>query len=68
MVCFHENLKDYNFNNTNNSLNKVYKLCVLCVQQDNMISCDVTQEVNSSTAGVDCSVTSLLLSAHAQVQ
>lgn len=32
-----------------------------------MVSCDVTQEVNSTTAGVDCSVTSLLLSAHAQV-
>ncbi|XP_059198990.1 integrin alpha-4 [Centropristis striata] len=34
---------------------------------DNVVSCDVTQEVNSTTAGVDCSVTSLLLSAHAQL-
>ncbi|KAK9538007.1 hypothetical protein VZT92_005570 [Zoarces viviparus] len=35
--------------------------------QDNVVSCDVTQEVNSTTAGVDCSVTSLLLSANAQL-
>ncbi|XP_031725926.1 integrin alpha-4 [Anarrhichthys ocellatus] len=34
---------------------------------DNVVSCDVTQEVNSTTAGVDCSVTSLLLSANAQL-
>lgn len=31
------------------------------------MSCDVTQEVNSTTVDVDCSVTSLLLSAHSQV-
>ncbi|KAM6955388.1 integrin alpha-4 isoform 1-T1 [Lycodopsis pacificus] len=35
--------------------------------QDNVVSCDVTQEVNSTTAGVDCSVTSLLLSANAEL-
>ncbi|XP_044072995.1 integrin alpha-4 [Siniperca chuatsi] len=35
--------------------------------EDNVVSCDITQEVNSTTAGVDCSVTSLLLSAHAQL-
>lgn len=39
----------------------------LCLQEDNMVSCDVTQEVNSTTAGVDCGVTSLLLPAHTQV-
>ncbi|XP_035532418.1 integrin alpha-4 [Morone saxatilis] len=32
--------------------------------EDNVVSCDVTQEVNSA---VDCSVTSLLLSAHTQL-
>ncbi|XP_068592739.1 integrin alpha-4 isoform X2 [Cebidichthys violaceus] len=37
------------------------------LQNDNVVSCDVTQEVNSTTAGVDCSVTSLLLSANAQL-
>uniref|UniRef100_UPI0037E77041 integrin alpha-4 n=1 Tax=Semicossyphus pulcher TaxID=241346 RepID=UPI0037E77041 len=35
--------------------------------EDNSISCDVTQEVNSTTVGVDCSVTDLLLSANAQL-
>uniref|UniRef100_A0A8C2XMH6 Integrin subunit alpha 4 n=1 Tax=Cyclopterus lumpus TaxID=8103 RepID=A0A8C2XMH6_CYCLU len=35
--------------------------------QDNVVSCDVTQEVNSTTAGVDCSVSSLLLPANAQL-
>ncbi|TNN34822.1 Integrin alpha-4 [Liparis tanakae] len=35
--------------------------------EDNVVSCDVTQEVNSTTAGVDCSVTSLLLPAGAQL-
>ncbi|XP_070771040.1 integrin alpha-4 [Enoplosus armatus] len=35
--------------------------------EDNVVSCDVTQEVNSTMAGADCSVTSLLLSAHAQL-
>ncbi|XP_056280936.1 integrin alpha-4 isoform X2 [Pseudoliparis swirei] len=37
------------------------------LQNDNVVSCDVTQEVNSTTAGVDCSVTSLLLPAGAQL-
>ncbi|XP_068428471.1 integrin alpha-4 isoform X2 [Clinocottus analis] len=37
------------------------------LQNDNVVSCDVTQEVNSTTAGVDCSVTSLLLSTNAQL-
>ncbi|XP_039673682.1 integrin alpha-4 isoform X2 [Perca fluviatilis] len=45
--------------------NNIHYIKVL--QSDNMVSCDVTQEVNSTTAGVDCSVTSLLLSAHAQL-
>ncbi|XP_069563018.1 integrin alpha-4 [Brachyistius frenatus] len=35
--------------------------------QDNMVSCDVTQEVNTTTVGVDCGVTSLLLPAHSQL-
>ncbi|XP_054471000.1 integrin alpha-4 [Anoplopoma fimbria] len=35
--------------------------------EDNVVSCDVTQEVNSTTAVVDCSVTSLLLSANSQL-
>ncbi|XP_011605459.2 integrin alpha-4 [Takifugu rubripes] len=35
--------------------------------EDNRVSCDVTQEVNSTTVDVDCSLTSLLLSAHSQV-
>lgn len=39
----------------------------MCAQVDNAVSCDVTQEVNSTTVDVDCSVTSLLLSAHSQV-
>ncbi|XP_034416943.1 integrin alpha-4 isoform X2 [Cyclopterus lumpus] len=37
------------------------------LQNDNVVSCDVTQEVNSTTAGVDCSVSSLLLPANAQL-
>lgn len=32
------------------------------------MSCDVTQEVNSTSVDVDCSLTSLLLPAHSQVQ
>ncbi|XP_036965569.1 integrin alpha-4 [Acanthopagrus latus] len=35
--------------------------------QDNVVSCDVTQDVNSTTVGVDCGVTSLLLAANAQL-
>ncbi|XP_068602586.1 integrin alpha-4 [Brachionichthys hirsutus] len=35
--------------------------------EDNVVSCDVMQEVNSTMAGVDCSVTDLLLSARAQL-
>ncbi|XP_037344507.2 integrin alpha-4 [Pungitius pungitius] len=35
--------------------------------QDNVVSCDVTQEVNTTLAGVDCSVTSLLLPANARL-
>ncbi|XP_029314915.1 integrin alpha-4 isoform X2 [Cottoperca gobio] len=45
--------------------NNVHYIKVL--QNDNILSCDVTQEVNSTTAGVDCSLTSLVLSAHAQL-
>nr|XP_046259995.1 integrin alpha-4 [Scatophagus argus] len=45
--------------------NKIHYIKVL--QNDNMVSCDVTQEVNSTTVGVDCSVTGLLLLAHAQL-
>lgn len=42
--------------------------CVyLYVQQENVVSCDVTEEINSTTVVVDCSVTSLLLPAQAQV-
>lgn len=36
-------------------------------QEDNVVRCDVTQEVNATTVGVDCSVTSFLLPAHTQV-
>nr|XP_040057032.1 LOW QUALITY PROTEIN: integrin alpha-4 [Gasterosteus aculeatus aculeatus] len=35
--------------------------------EDNVVSCDVTQEVNTTMAGVDCSVTSLLLAANARL-
>ncbi|KAK2840066.1 hypothetical protein Q5P01_013806 [Channa striata] len=35
--------------------------------QDNTVSCDVTQEVNSTMVTVDCSVASLLLTAHSQL-
>ncbi|KAM8856227.1 integrin alpha-4 isoform 2-T5 [Spinachia spinachia] len=35
--------------------------------EDNVVSCDVTQEVNTTMAVVDCSVTSLLLSANARL-
>ncbi|KAM9850441.1 integrin alpha-4 [Aulostomus maculatus] len=35
--------------------------------EDNMVSCDITQEVNSTTMGVDCSVSSLVLPANAQM-
>lgn len=35
--------------------------------EDNMVSCDVTQDVNSTTVGVVCSVSGLVLPAHAQI-
>ncbi|XP_058472422.1 integrin alpha-4 isoform X1 [Solea solea] len=35
--------------------------------QDNMVNCDVTQEINSTMVVVDCSVTSLLLPAKARM-
>ncbi|KAL3969691.1 TSPY-like 2 [Sarotherodon galilaeus] len=35
--------------------------------EDNVVRCDVTQEVNATTVGVDCSVTSFLLPAHTQL-
>uniref|UniRef100_H3CD00 Integrin subunit alpha 4 n=2 Tax=Tetraodon nigroviridis TaxID=99883 RepID=H3CD00_TETNG len=35
--------------------------------EDNSVSCDVTQEVNRTSVDVDCSVTSLVLSAHSQL-
>lgn len=37
------------------------------VQEDNVVSCDVTEETNSTTVTVDCGVTSLLLPARSQV-
>ncbi|XP_028992616.1 integrin alpha-4 [Betta splendens] len=37
------------------------------LQNDNAVSCDVTQEANSTVVEVDCSVTSLLLPAGAQL-
>ncbi|XP_033984671.1 integrin alpha-4 [Trematomus bernacchii] len=46
--------------------NNIHYIKVL-QNQDNVVSCDVTQEVNSTMVGVDCSVTSLLLPAHAQL-
>lgn len=39
----------------------------LFLQEDNVVSCDVTQEANSTMVEVDCSVTSLLLPAGSQV-
>uniref|UniRef100_A0A7N8Y8S0 Integrin alpha 4 n=1 Tax=Mastacembelus armatus TaxID=205130 RepID=A0A7N8Y8S0_9TELE len=36
--------------------------------EDNVVNCDVTEEANSTTVGVDCRVTSFLLPAHAQVR
>ncbi|KAF7641563.1 hypothetical protein LDENG_00277410 [Lucifuga dentata] len=35
--------------------------------EDSMVGCDVTQEVNSTSVSIDCSVSSFLLSAHTQV-
>ncbi|KAM9342286.1 integrin alpha-4 [Pholidichthys leucotaenia] len=35
--------------------------------EDNMVGCDVTQEANTTTVTVDCSVTSLLLPAHSRL-
>uniref|UniRef100_A0A3Q1C9Y5 Integrin alpha-2 domain-containing protein n=1 Tax=Amphiprion ocellaris TaxID=80972 RepID=A0A3Q1C9Y5_AMPOC len=35
--------------------------------QDNVVNCDVIQEANTTTVGVDCSVSSLLLPAKSQV-
>ncbi|XP_034740871.1 integrin alpha-4 [Etheostoma cragini] len=46
--------------------NNIHYIKVL-LNQNNVVSCDVTQEVNSTTAGVDCSVTSLLIAAHSQL-
>ncbi|KAI3356102.1 hypothetical protein L3Q82_017363, partial [Scortum barcoo] len=46
--------------------NNIHYIKVL-QNEDNVVSCDVTQEVNSTLAGVDCSVTSLILSARAQL-
>lgn len=46
--------------------NNVHYIKVL-QNQDNVVSCDVTQEVNSTKAGVDCSITSLVLSAQGQL-
>ncbi|KAA8587904.1 hypothetical protein FQN60_001098 [Etheostoma spectabile] len=46
--------------------NNIHYIKVL-QNQNNVVSCDVTQEVNSTTAGVDCSVTSLLIAAHSQL-
>ncbi|XP_076602974.1 integrin alpha-4 [Chaetodon auriga] len=36
--------------------------------QDNVVSCDVTEEVNSTAVDVDCSVTSLVFAAQAQLE
>lgn len=46
--------------------NNVHYIKVL-QNQDNLVSCDVTEEVNSTMVGVDCGVTSYLLPAHAQL-
>ncbi|XP_071370231.1 integrin alpha-4-like, partial [Centroberyx affinis] len=35
--------------------------------EDSVVSCDVTQEVNRTSVGVDCSVSGFLLPAHAQL-
>ncbi|XP_040913202.1 integrin alpha-4 isoform X2 [Toxotes jaculatrix] len=40
---------------------------VKVLQNDNVVGCDVTQEVNSTVVVVDCSVTSLVLPAFAQL-
>ncbi|XP_071336278.1 integrin alpha-4 isoform X2 [Trachinotus anak] len=45
--------------------NNIHYIKVL--QNDNVVSCDVTEEINSTVVVVDCSVTSLLLPAHAQL-
>ncbi|XP_028249714.1 integrin alpha-4 isoform X2 [Parambassis ranga] len=45
--------------------NNIHYIKVL--QNDNAISCDVTQEVDTTTVGVDCSVTSLILPAVSQL-
>ncbi|XP_022059328.2 integrin alpha-4 isoform X2 [Acanthochromis polyacanthus] len=37
------------------------------LQNDNVVNCDVIQEVNTTTVGVDCSVSSLLLPAKSQL-
>ncbi|GLD67058.1 integrin alpha-4, partial [Lates japonicus] len=46
--------------------NNIHYIKVL-QNQENVVSCDVTQEINSTTVVVDCSVTSLLLPAQAQL-
>uniref|UniRef100_A0A3B4ZUC7 Integrin subunit alpha 4 n=1 Tax=Stegastes partitus TaxID=144197 RepID=A0A3B4ZUC7_9TELE len=46
--------------------NNIHYIKVL-QNEENMVSCDVIQEVNTTTAGVDCSVTSLRLPAHSQL-
>uniref|UniRef100_A0A8D3CPW9 Integrin subunit alpha 4 n=1 Tax=Scophthalmus maximus TaxID=52904 RepID=A0A8D3CPW9_SCOMX len=46
--------------------NNIHYIKVL-QNQDNLVSCDVTQETNSTMVVVDCSVTSLLLPADAQL-
>ncbi|TMS06526.1 Integrin alpha-4 [Larimichthys crocea] len=46
--------------------NNIYYIKVLN-NEDNMVSCDVLQEANSTMEGVDCGVSSHLLPAHAQL-
>ncbi|KAK2905830.1 integrin alpha-4 [Channa argus] len=46
--------------------NNIHYIKVL-QNQDNVVNCDVTQEANSTMVEVDCRVTSLILTAHAQL-
>ncbi|XP_030613668.1 integrin alpha-4 [Archocentrus centrarchus] len=46
--------------------NNIHYIKVL-QNEDNVVRCDITEEVNATTVGVDCSVTSLLLPARTQL-
>ncbi|XP_041857597.1 integrin alpha-4 isoform X2 [Melanotaenia boesemani] len=45
----------------------IHYIKVLQNQQENVVSCDVTEKINSTEVSVDCSVTSLVLPAHSQL-